>query len=85
MKWLFGLLFRPFYNIKCSLLSFFYNLINYEKTRQIFVNFFVRSRKGICKEKLLLKSFRFTFGWQICHLWLLRVSFVASDSLICGI
>ena len=57
----------------------------FEKTRQIFVDFIVQSRKEICKESLLLCFSAFTFGWKICHLWLLRVSFVVFDLVICGI
>ena len=59
--------------------------IVFEKIRQIFVNFFMQSRKRLCKEKLLLPHSTFTFCWQICHLWLLRLSFVAFDLVICGI
>ena len=59
--------------------------IVFEKTRQIFVNFFMQSRKRLCKEKLLSRSSTFTWCWQTCHLWLLRLSFVAFDLVICGI
>ena len=59
--------------------------IIFEKTRQIFVNFFMQSRKRLCKEKLPSRSSTFTFRHKICHLWLLRLSFVAFDLVICGI
>jgi hypothetical protein len=62
-----------------------YSLYCFEKSRQNLVNFFVQSRKRKCKESLLPYSRPFTFCWQICHLWLLRVSFVAFDLVICGI
>ena len=59
--------------------------INDEKTQQILVNFFVQSRKGMCKESLLSPFSTLTFLQQFCHLWLLRLSFVAFDLVICGI
>ena len=65
--------------------EFFHCLFSFEKIRQILVNFSVQSRKEMCKEKLLLPFSTFTFGWQICHLWLLRVSFVVFDLVISGI
>lgn len=39
----------------------------------------------MCKENLLSCFNAFIFYKQICHLWLLRVSDVASEALICGI
>ena len=78
----FSMLFSSLRLLSISLLSL---LFSYEKPRQIFVDFSVQSRKELCKE-LLLPSFSvFTFDWQICHLWLLRVSFVVFDLVICGI
>ena len=59
-------------------------LFIYEKPRQIFVSFSVQSRKGICKESLLLPFSTLTFLRLFCHLWLLRVSFVAFEGVICG-
>jgi hypothetical protein len=57
----------------------------YEKLRQNLVNFFVQSRKEIYKESLLPHSHSSTFSRKNCHLWLLRVSFVVFDLVICGI
>ena len=57
----------------------------FEKSLQIFVNFSIHSRKEICKESLLSRFSTFTFWGQNCHLWLLRVSFVVFDLVICGI
>jgi hypothetical protein len=57
----------------------------FEKTRQIFVDFIVQSRKEICKEYLLSPFSALTFSRQFCHLWLLRLSFVVFDLVICGI
>ena len=57
---------------------------SYEKTRQILVSFSVQSRKEICKESLLSRFSPFTFSRQFCHLWLLRVSYVANEPLTCG-
>ena len=55
-----------------------------EKTRQNLVSFSVQSRKEICKESLLSRFSPFTFSRQFCHLWLLRVSYVANEPLTCG-
>jgi hypothetical protein len=57
----------------------------FEKMRQIFVDFIVQSRKEICKESLLSCFSALTFSRLFCHLWLLRVSFVVFDLVICGI
>ena len=78
----FSMLFSSLLLLSISLLSL---LFSYEKPRQIFVDFFVQSRKEICKESLLSCFSALTFGWQICNLWLLRVSFVAFDFVISGI
>jgi hypothetical protein len=56
-----------------------------EKTRQILVSFSIQSRKEMCKESLLSYFSPFIFSRQFCHLWLLRVSLVAFDLVICGI
>ena len=62
------------------------NGINYyEFPLQNLVNFIVQSRVEIVVEKRFLCSFSSTFEEWICHLWLLRVSYVASDALTCGI
>ncbi len=62
------------------------NCINYyEFPLQNLVNFIVQSRVEIEEEKRFLCSFPSTFEEWICHLWLLRASYVASDALTCGI
>ncbi len=78
----FSMLFSSLLLLSISLLS---QLFSYEKPRQIFVDFSVQSRNEICKEYLLLCFSAFTFCWPSCHLWLLRMSFVAFDLVICGI
>jgi hypothetical protein len=57
----------------------------YEKPRQIVVIFSVQSRKEICKESLLPPFSTLTFLRLFCHLWLLRLSFVAFDLVISGL
>ena len=62
------------------------NCINYyEFLLQNLVNFIVQSRVEIVVEKRFLCSFPSTFEEWICHLWLLRLSFVVFDLVICGI
>ena len=62
------------------------NCFNYnEFPLQNLVNFIVQSRVEIEEEKRFLCSFHSTFEEWICHLWLLRASYVASDALTCGI
>ena len=78
----FSMLFSSLLLLSISLLSL---LFSYEKLRQIFVDFSVQSRKEMCKESLLSCFSVFTFDWQISHLWLLRLSFVVFDLVICGI
>jgi len=77
--------FRAFW-VNCDIIP---NIIrdkkNAEKTRQIYVNFSDQSRKEICKESLLSSFLTLTFSRQFCHLWLLRMSLVAFDLVICGI
>ena len=75
----------PFSSLRLLSISLLSLLFSYEKLRQIFVDFSVQSRKEMCKESLLSYFSAFTFSWQICHLWLLRVSFVAFDLVISGI
>ena len=74
-----------FSSLRLFSISFLSLLFSYEKPRQIFVDFSVQSRKEMCKELLLFCFSVFTFDWQICHLWLLRVSFVVFDLVISGI
>ena len=78
----FSMLFSSLLLLSISLLSL---LFSYEKPQQILVDFSVQSRKEMCKDLLLFCFSVFTFEWQICHLWLLRVPFVVFDLVICGI
>jgi hypothetical protein len=56
----------------------------YEKSWQKLVNFIFHSRTENGVKKRFLPSSAPTFSQLICHLWLLRVSYVASDTLTCG-
>ena len=77
--------FTNFYAMRQRFSSILLTRNSYEKMRQILVRFSVQSRKEMSKESLLSCLYSLTFSWRICHLWLLRVSYVAFDLVICGI
>ena len=57
----------------------------YEFLLQMLVNFIVRSRVEIGVKSRFSCSFPLTSEELVCHLWLLRLSFVAFDLVISGI
>ena len=56
-----------------------------EKTRQIFVDFSVQSRKENGVRKPFFRSNFLIFHTQNCHMYHLKPSDVAFDTLRCGI